>query len=311
MEVVRLQAPPSGWGVTIDEEAIRRFVVGFEPLPAAAFDYPGLPRDLGSREWWDFIGLAVAGVACLWPPEGETMWSTEYEGLRLDDAPGYFSAFTKELARGGLTFDQVARWSLPDVERLFAGDGVLQLLPERLERLSSVSRAVLDRWDGSFANLVEEAVFEGPTIARLLVETVPGYRDEVQSEHGTLRFWKLAHLATVMMSGNGPAFSGLETFPVYPDYMVPRTLRHLGVLRYDDELSSAVDSRDLIPAGSEHELAIRWASMWASELIIQELASIGRPTAMPTLDYWLWHSAVLGPEADHMGEHHRTLTMYY
>lgn len=297
--------------MTIDEEAIGRFAVEFEPLPAAAFDYPGLPRDLGSREWWDFIGLAVAGVACLWPPEGKAMWSTDYEGLRLDDAPGYFAAFTKELARGGLTFEQVARWSMPDVERLFAGDGVLQLLPERLDRLTSVSRAVLELWDGSFANLVEGAVFEGPTIARLLAETIPGYRDEVESGQGTLRFWKLAHLATVMMSGNGPAFSGLETFPIYPDYMVPRTLRHLGVLRYDDELAATVDSRRLIPAGSDHELAIRWASMRAAELILQELASIGRPTVMPTLDYWLWYSAVLGPEADQMGEHHRTLTMFY
>ncbi len=308
---MRTHAPPVEWGVTIDEAAVARFADRFRPLEDGAFDYSGLPRGLASREWWDFIVLAVSGIACLWPPDGEPMWSTTYRGERLDDAPGYFAAFTKELERDGLGLATVAAWSLGDVHRLFGGEGTLQLLPQRLERLVDVATAGLDRWDGSFANLVEEAVFEGPSIARLLVETVPGFRDEAETEAGTLRFWKLAHLATVMMSGHGPSFVGLESFPVYPDYMVPRTLRHHGVLRYDEALATAVDRRVLIPAGSEHELAIRWASMRAAELILEQLLLAGKPIVMPTLDYWLWHSSVLGPDAAGMGEHHRTLTMYY
>lgn len=304
-------APPTEWGVTIDEGAIARFADAFRPLESGAFDYSGLPDGLGSREWWDFIVLAVSCVACLWPPAGETQWSTEFRGERLEDAPGFFAAFTKERERGGLGFDRVAEWSITDVERLFEGRGVLQLLPERRDRLRGVARAAITRWDGTFANLVEEAVFDGPAVARLLVETVPGFRDEAVTEHGVLRFWKLAHLAAAMMSGNGPAFVGLEQFPVYPDYMVPRTLRHHGILRYDTEVATAVDTRAEIGAGSHAELAIRWGTMRAAEVTLDALASVGKPVAMPTLDYWLWHAAVLGPEAQRMGEHHRTVTMAY
>ncbi len=308
---MRRQAPPPGWGVTIDDRSIDRFAEDFEPMAAPPFAYPGLPREVASAEWWDYIVLSVSCIACLWAPEGEPTWSTEFEGEWLDDAPGYFAAFTKESRRGGLDLGSVAGWSIDDVQRLFAGRGVLQLLPERLERLTAVAGAGLDRWRGTFARLVEEAAFDGPAVARLLVETVPGYRDEVETEYGTLRFWKLAHLATAMMSGNGPSFAGLESFPVYPDYMVPRTLRHHGILRYDEGLSTVVDSRQLIPAASHHELAIRWATMHACERILQRLAGLGKPTLMPSLDYRLWHAAVLGSDADRMGEHHRTVTMFY
>ena len=98
---------------------------------------------------------------------------------------------------------------------------------------------------------------------------------------------------------------------MYPDYMVPRTLRHHGILTYSDGLAGAVDGRTLIPAGSEWELAIRWASMHAAERVLGALRAAGHDVAMPMLDYWLWHSSVLGPDAGSMGEHHRTITMAY
>lgn len=311
-ELVRHTAPPTEWGVTIDDEAVARFADAWQPLPEASFDYDGFPTGLGHEEWIDFIVLAVSCLACLWPPEGEQMWSTGFDGRQLDDAPGFFAAFTKERARNGLDFATVARWSRADVERLFDGEGVLQLIAERHAQLVAVAEAAIGRWGGSFANLVAEAANDGPTIARLLVETVPGYHDEVEADVGTLRFWKLAHLATVMLAGErGPTLVGLDTFPVYPDYMVPRTLRHHGVLVYAGDLADAVDTRTPIAARGQWELAIRWASMHAAERVLAALNERGHGIAMPTLDYWLWHAAVLGPLADAMGEHHRTITMAY
>lgn len=310
-ELVRDAAPPPEWGVTIDEAAIEGFADAWTPLPEASFGYDGLPTDLTESEWIDFVVLAVSCVACLWPPEGEQMWATEFDGQRLDDAPGFFAAFTKERRRSGLDFTAISRWGGADVERLFKGEGVLQLLPERRARLVAVAEAAIERWGGSFANLVAEAGHDAPTVAGLLVETVPGYRDEAETDHGTLRFWKLAHLATAMIGERGPALEGLDRFPVYPDYMVPRTLRHHGVLSYAGSLGRAVDTRTLIPAHSEWELAIRWASMHAAERVLAALNARGHGIAMPTLDYWLWHASVLGSNADSMGEHHRTITMAY
>jgi hypothetical protein len=58
-------------------------------------------------------------------------------------------------------------------------------------------------------------------------------------------------------------------------------------------------------------VAIRWATVHAAERLRQELNNRGNPVTSPQLDYVLWASAVLGPDASKMGEHHRTLTLAY
>ena len=318
MSTIDLKAsrPPVEWGVQVDDAAIVALAERWkhDPFPLPAFDYPGTPAVRDEAWWFDYITLSVSVLACLWPPEGQDMWRTEVGGEWLDDAPGIFAAFTRtltptiELADFAALSDEAGR-------KLFVGDGVLQLIPERTTRLRLVAQALLDRWDGSARNLVEAAHRDGTRIAELLAETVPGYRDRADTQLGELPFDKLAHLAAAIMAAgvgwSNAGFAGFDDFPVYPDYMLPRVLRHRGVLRYSDELANAVDSRTLIEAGSPAELAIRWATVFAGAELLAALRARGAAVTAPALDYRLWSEAVLGPEAATFGEHHRTITMLY
>jgi hypothetical protein len=241
------------------------------------------------------------------------MWSTVFNRQRLDDAPALFAAVTKWIGPG----------SVPDLSKfteltsrrscsLFEGDGVLQLIPQRKQRLAAVADAILRRWGGSALGLVENAGWNGPAAVRQLAESVPGYEDEARVAGYHVRFRKLAHLATALMaSRSSQAWSGLETFPVYADYMLPRYLRHLGIIAYSPELSETVDTRTEIPRHSRHEIAIRWATVRAGHLLVEELNREGVLVDAPRLDYFLWSEAVLGSEAGRMGEHHRTVTLDY
>lgn len=305
--------PPTAWGVAIDPTAVdgwstrwqrRRFAV-------PAFHYDGLPAWSG-RPWFDFCGLSVSVVACLWPSEGGEQWALHHQGSWLTDAPALFAALQGWSGRGEGLVERFLDFSEAEAVRTFSGRGVLQLVPARAVRLREVAAAVVEHWEGSFSHLVEEARADGPTVVRLMVSTVPGYRDEWESEAGVLAFNKLAHLATAMMSSRASTpFTRLDEFPVYADYMLPRVLRHLGVLRYEPELAAAVDQRRLIEPGSQWELAIRWATVNAAHSLREALNEKGNPVTTPQLDYHLWWSSVLGPEADTMGEHHRTLTLAY
>jgi hypothetical protein len=307
---IRDTPPPPAWGVVIDRNAIARLAVAWarRRFDAPRFDYRGLPSWQGPR-WYNFCVLACSVVACLWPEEGETGWQVEVDGGWLDDAPGLFGCFTRAGAsdpRAFLSFDLAA------AERFFAGRGRLQLLAERAQRLREVADALVNHYQGSAARLVEEAGFDGPRIVDLLVRTVPGYRDEPPSDHGPLPFNKLAYLCTALMNSRSQhPFTGLETFPVYPDYMLPRFLRHHRVLEYEPALAQAVDHRLLIPAGSPWELAIRWATVYAADRLVARLHELGNRVTVPALDYAMWEAAVLGPEAAEMGEHHRTVTLAY
>ena len=198
-------------------------------MPLPRFDYPGTPTERYESWWYTYVTLSVSVLACLWPPEGEQMWSTEHSGERLDDAPGIFATFTRLLDDNGLSLSWFA--ALPDDAgpTIFQGRGTLQLLPERIETLRKVAGTLNDRWDGNAINLVAEAKADAVEVARLLSETMPGYQDRVTTTEGELWFDKLSYLAAaIMTAGMGWNFTNYQDFPVYPDYMLPRVFRHFG-----------------------------------------------------------------------------------
>lgn len=304
----RSVGPPPEWGVEVDESALRRLADSWREVDfdRPRFDYPGLPSVTG-RDWLSFCVLAVSVVGCLWPPEGSRTWEVEFEGRWLADAPAVFACFTRA---GTWRPERFVDWGEAEAVSFFRGRGELQLLPQRAERLRQVAGALLDRWGGDPTRLLAAAGWYGPEAVELLAATVPGFSDRATTTYGEVRFDKLAHLCVAMMAERSP-ITGLEEFPVYPDYMLPRALRYFGVLRYGPALAEAVDGRRLIPRHSPWEVAIRWATVYAAEGLRTELNRRGNPVTTPELDYHLWWSAVLGPEAAVMGEHHRTLTLDY
>ena len=311
----RLSEPPADWGVEIVEQNLARAAHRWRnrPFPPPAFDYPGPPSRLRDGPWFDYSVLAVSVLACLWPPPGAPQWSVSHRGRTLTDAPALFAALTRWTGEGKPPDPgRFAEITPAEAHRIFAGDGVLQLVPRRAERLAAVASALLQRWDGAALNLVEEAEWHAPRVVELLADTVAGYEDEARVEGRRLRFRKLAHLAAAFMSSrSGIHWSGLDSFPVYPDYMLPRFLRHLGILRYSPPLAEKVDARVVLPRHSRQEVAIRWATVRAGHLLSAYLHRLGTEVNGPRLDYFLWSEAVLGPDAHRMGEHHRTLTLDY
>ncbi len=319
MAIVDLRAspPPESWGVSIDHGAIEaladRWAADRFPLPE--FSYPGTPKTRDEQWWFDYVVLSVSVLACLWPPDEHAMWHTELAGEWLDDAPGIFAVFTRRLGEHRIGLAELASLSDEDGAALFAGRGTLQMIPERVDLIRKASSCLIDQWSGSALNLVEEAGRDGVEIARLLTETVPAYHDRPESSVGVLPFDKLAHLAaSIMAAGVGweqAGFGGYDRFPVYPDYMLPRVFRHFDIMVYTDALALAVDSRELIDAESEAELAIRWATVYAGQALTAALRDRGNPVTPPALDYRLWFEAVLGDDAASFGEHHRTITLAY
>ena len=293
--------PPPEWGITIDRAAIDDLAerLAADPPAPTHFDYAGIP-DVEGEEWARFVLLGVSVVWRLWPPRGSAMWSAE----GLDDAPGVWHCFRRRPE--ALDLDLVAGGHLSD--DFFAGDGVLQDIPRRLERLRDLAATILGEFGGSALAVVGEE--DAVEVSERISTSLPGYMDRPPSPEGILPFDKLANLATAMLAARLP-IRGLDRFGVYPDYMLPRHLRHRGVLVYTDDLARRVDDRELLEAGSLEEMGIRWATVRAGELLRRAALSHGTDIPTPDLDYWLWSEAVLGPDADAMGEHHRCITEAY
>ncbi len=304
---LKLTPPPRAWGVSVGQDALglmARRLRGHR-FASPNFEYPGVPPWQG-RSWLDFCIAGTSVVWCLWPPTDEQMWRTRLGDDWLEDAPGIWACFTRFFP------ERINLDAIPRPELFFEGVGTLQMLPERGQALIAAIEALETHWDGSAVNLLEEAGFEASEIAEILIATVPGFFDRPESPEGVLPFDKLAHLAVAMMAARSPVpVTGLERFPVYPDYMLPRHLRHAGVLVYDPELADTVDRRELIAENSQWEHAIRWATIFAAEKLREGLTDLGKAVTTPQLDYYLWWESVLGPSAAEMGEHHRTVTQKY
>jgi len=307
---IRRVPPPVDWGVTVTSSAVEELAERWRDREFAlpAWDYDGLPHGLDDTDWYNFCVVACSILACLWPPDGEEMWTTDFRGMDLVDAPALFSCFTRRLEGGQLDLSVFSRLTAAE---FFAGRGRLQLVTDRWERVKACAAAINNQWDG-IANLVAVAGRDAEGVVELLATSVPGFDDAPESPLGRLPFLKLARLATAMMAAGGSApFLGLGRLPVYPDYMLPMVLRHYGILVYEPALAAAVDSRTIIAKESHWELAIRWATVYCGDRLADALRARGVAVTTPALDYALWESAVLGPDAGHMGEHHRTLTLAY
>jgi len=83
----------------------------------------------------------------------------------------------------------------------------------------------------------------------------------------------------------------------------------LGILRYSQGLAKKVDQKVLIEAGSAEEVEIRANTLWAVELIRQELCSMEIGLRAFEIDWILWN--VGQGEECRVKPYHRTLTIFY
>jgi hypothetical protein len=299
--------PPASWGVTISARALDEMAAELarHRFVPASYDYEGTP-DWHGEDWGRFVVLGVSVIWRLWPLPGERTWGVVDGDRVIEDAPGIWSCFGREPRSRDLEW--FASQGID--EDFFRGTGHLQDIPTRVDRLREVAAALLDHHRGSVSGMIERCSGDAIAIRDLLVDTLPGYDDRPVSPAGVLGFDKLANLAVTMLASRLPVH-GTDRFPVFPDYMLPRHLRHAGVLVYSDELAAAVDGGEILAADSLPEMAIRWATIHAAEQLRRRLGDVGNPVTTPELDYWLWYEAVLGPRAHTMGRHHLCITEAY
>ncbi len=81
------------------------------------------------------------------------------------------------------------------------------------------------------------------------------------------------------------AFSDIDCITMFADYRVPQILVHLGMLEYSAELLQQIRSDPHLAPGSELEMEIRGASIWAVELLRRQLDA--RFNSIQ-LDFFLW-----------------------
>jgi hypothetical protein len=303
--------------VRVDHSALARFarklVTGELQVPQWNYHY----------HFYDGGELTVAYLLaldslnfCFWAPEGEQRWEIFYKG---EEVSGYYglAAALKRAFEAGVPLDDaefLSRLSPGGLAETLDGRGELQLLDWRSAILNELGQVLLERYAGRPCRLVEAAGGSAVALVRLLARELPSFRDEADYRGRKVCFYKRAQILTADLwcSFQGRSwgdFADIDRLTAFADYKLPQVLHHLGILDYAPQLTRKIDTREVFAAGSPEEVEIRANTVWAVELLREELGRRGRKLLAIELDWLLWG---LGQQEGFKGEpYHRAVTIFY
>lgn len=264
----------------------------------------------------DWIFVLDALNFCFWEDRGQPKWSINYEGQRLS---GYWAlaGSLKRAYEEGVPLTNaefLATISSKNVERIFHGHQRIPLFQKRVEHLREIGRVLLQKYDGTFVNLLEHTNRSAVALVREVVENFPSFNDVATYQGETVYLYKRAQLLVADLYG---AFEGhgygefldLDKLTIFADYKLPQVLRHYHILEYDAHLSDLVDNYIQIAPGSPEEIEIRAATVQAVKLMQQHFSKKHHPIPAFKLDWWLW---TLGQDdAVRKKPYHRTRSIFY
>ena len=282
----------------------------------------GSPEDAAEEE-----KKASAG---LWDPDALAAQGMEYEHV----AGGLRRAL--ELDRGCLDPGRLSDMDGPGLRELLRWPRPLPLEQERARLLKEIGVGLIRHWGGKVTNLIKAARGNACGLVDLVVQTFPGFRDAaIDPRDGRqVFFYKRAQIFVGDVWGRfegkkkslGDFGDSVDELTMFADYRVPVVLRQLGILKYDDELSRAVDAGVKIHAGSSDEIDLRACTVQAVERMKAALearlekevelrlnSANGSPekpaVTSVALDWFLW---TMGERRRDDGvSHHKTLTVFY
>lgn len=269
----------------------------------------------GTERTVNWILVLDAMNFCFWAEKNQPRWSIEYQGETLN---GYLAeaAALKRAVEENIPLwnaEYLSTISSEELAHIFRGKQTIPLLEKRLENVHEVGRVLLERYDGQFVNAIEQANRNAVQLVLLLAQHFPSFNDIVLYRNHKIRFFKRAQICVADLYGSfggksWGAFSDFDQLTAFADYKLPQVLRHFGVLEYHPTLAERIDNQELLEPGSEEEVEIRAATIWACELLRREMIHQDRPVTAAEIDLWLWF---MGQQSSDMRPYHRTRTIYY
>ncbi len=286
---------------------------------------PGVPEWPGTYERYHFfdgtersanwILVLDAMNFCFWSEKDQPRWRIAYKGEMLNGYLAEAAALTRAVEDGVPLWDAayLVQLSSETLASIFRGEQIIPLFEQRLQNAREVGRVLLEHFNGQFTNVITAAESNAVKLALLIAGHFSSFRDVALYRGQPLCFYKRAQLCVSDLYG---AFKGkswgdltaMDQLTAFADYKVPQVLRHLGILGYAPELARRIDSQELLAEGSEEEIEIRAATIWACELLRRHLVKQEYPLTAAAIDMRLW---LLGQNSVDMHPYHRTRTQFY
>ena len=306
-----------GQQVTIDEHAIgifsKKLIEDGIEIPPWNYNYHFFD---GGHKTVEYLLVLDSINFCFWPNPGVDRWEVQYKSETLSGYYALAASLKKAIESGTPITDAhyLAGFTLEKLKKILDGNGELQLMKERVRILNELGAFLIAKYNGEVKRLVEAAENSALKLVKLLAGNLPSFRDEVEYYGNKVYFYKRAQIFAADLYG---AFAGkdwgyfkdIDQLTAFADYKLPQVLRQVGILQYSPSLEHKVDHGIFLQAESPEEIEIRANTIWAVELIRQELTKIGKKLMAFEIDWILWN---LGQQSQFKAQpYHKTVTIYY
>ncbi len=190
--------------------------------------------------------------------DGDIKWTIDTDEGKKDGSDALLYALLKYV-KGMDKFD-FTNVSFYEFFSILKGNVDIPLLKERYDTVKSISCVVNDKMNGNFYEYIKD-INNDIDLFNIIISNFNEFRDERKYNGRVIYFYKLAQLLTSdilhikeLLCNARVDYSHLVGCA---DYKIPQTLRALGILEYNDELSELVDNRCLILKDSSYEVEIR------------------------------------------------------
>lgn len=273
----------------------------------------------GSWRTLNWMLLTDALNFCFWGDPGQPRWAVEYRGQISDGYWAETASLLRALDEGRPLWDAayLAELSAEELRAIFRpipGASAIPLLAERLANACEVGRVLQARYAGRFDRAVEAAGGSAVALVRRIIADFPSFQDVAYLRGAEVRFYKRAQICVADIHGTFGGqgwgqFHDLEQLTAFADYKLPQILRREGAISYAPALAERIARLALLPPGSQEEVEIRAATIWAVELLRRALGVLGIQARASEIDYRLWTLSQTKSPADL--PYHRTRTIYY
>lgn len=294
--------------------AIDQPALSSSPLPSPEWDTAHHFSD-GSERTVNWLLVLDALNFCFWAEKGQPRWSLEYRGETLNGYWAEASALKRAVEEGVALWDATYLSTISEdaLAHIFRGSETIPLFEQRLFHVREVGRVLLERYNGQFSRAIEQAGYNAVQLAHLLARDFSSFNDVALYRNRPVYFLKRAQICVsdLVSAFGGKHWGALADLPqltAFADYKLPQILRHYTVLEYDPVLAQRVDEQELLAPGSEEEIEIRAATIWACELLRRALLEYGQVMSAAEIDQRLW---LISQEVTDMKPYHRTRTIYY
>lgn len=301
--------------VKINHEKVLEFSKNFNPdktdhwLNAAPFNF----SYFSDEDKLHFLFVFNALSFSYW---GEPKWTVEYKGKKHDGAWGMILALGRGIEEGAAltNFEYCSKISKEEFARILRGNIEIPLLEDRWKILREIGLNMTAKFGGKAKNLIVEANGDAQRLLELIVQNFPSFLDTATYKEREIYFYKRAQLlvADISQIFGGKNFGALENMDLITacaDYKLPLILRNLGILEYAPALAEKIDKKIEIQKDSPEETEIRASTIWAVEVIKEEVKKRSPQIMSFQIDDDLW-LATQGSNNSNK-PYHRTRTTAY